>query len=153
MSGSGQPIQPVARFSMASHLLREFRTGTQFEMFDSSQRSIFAMKMKKFASIATVLVMAAAFCFADTFTGKLVDAACKASNQGKDVSAVANCAATADTHLFAIELPDTKILNLDAAGNEKATDAIKNSRKTDFRATVTGSLDGQTLKVQTIELQ
>jgi diaminopimelate decarboxylase len=151
MSGGGRPIQPVARFSMARHLLREFRTGTQFEMFDSSQRSIFAMK--KFASIATVLVMAAGFCLADTFTGKLVDAACKAGNQGKDVSAVANCAATADTHLFAIELPDAKILNLDSAGNEKATDAIKKSQKTALRATVTGSLDGQTLKVQTIELQ
>jgi hypothetical protein len=104
--------------------------------------------MKKFASIATVLVLSSAFCLADTFTGKLVDATCKASNEGKET-----CAATAATRLFAIELPGAKVLNLDATGNEKAADATKNTEKTDLRATVTGSLNGTTVKVETIKLQ
>ncbi len=108
--------------------------------------------MKNLVPISSVFLMAATFCFADTFTGKLVDAACKVTNQGKDASA-ASCAATAETHLFAIELPDAKILNLDAAGNEKASDAIKSAQKTELRAKVTGSLDGETLKVESIELQ
>ena len=106
--------------------------------------------MKKFASIATVLVLSSAFCLADTFTGKLVDATCKASNEGKEKG---TCAATAATRLFAIELPGAKVLNLDATGNEKAADATKNTEKTDLRATVTGSLNGTTVKVETIKLQ
>jgi hypothetical protein len=108
--------------------------------------------MKRFVSVAAVLVMSSAFCLADTFTGKLVDAICKASNEGKDAS-MASCAATAATHLFAIELQNAKVLNLDAAGNEKAASALKNTQKTDLRATVTGSLNGSTVKVETIELQ
>lgn len=108
--------------------------------------------MKRFASIATLFVMAATFVFADSWTGRLVDAACKVSNQGSDAS-MSSCPVTNATHLFAIELADAKVLILDAAGNEKAADAIKNTPKTDLHATVTGSLDGQTVKVEKIEIQ
>lgn len=107
--------------------------------------------MKKLASIAAVFLMASTFAFAETWTGKLVDASCKASREGDD-SATAGCAATATTHLFAIELPDAKVLDLDAAGNEKASNAVKDTQKTNLHVTVTGSLDGQTVKVETIEI-
>ncbi len=83
---------------------------------------------------------------AETWTGKLVDATCKASSE-------ASCPPTAETHLFAIELSDSKILILDSRGNEKAADAIKDASKSDLRATVTGSLDGRKIKVETLELQ
>jgi hypothetical protein len=102
--------------------------------------------MKTFASIAMAFTLTATFARADTWTGKLVDATCKASSEGR-------CPATLETHLFAIELPDSKVLILDALGNEKAAGAIKNASKTDLRATVTGSLEGQTVKVETVELQ
>jgi hypothetical protein len=107
--------------------------------------------MKKFASIATIFALAAAFAFAESWTGRLVDAGCKANSQGTD--STESCAATAATHLFAIELPDAKVLNLDAAGNEKAANAVKNDQKAYLRATVTGSLDGQMVKVESIEIQ
>jgi hypothetical protein len=102
--------------------------------------------MKTFASIAMVFALSATFARAGTWTGRLVDATCKASSQ-------ASCPATQETHLFGIELPDSKVLILDARGNEKAAGVIKDAPKTDLRATVTGSLEGQTVKVETIELQ
>ena len=66
---------------------------------------------------------------------------------------MASCPVTTATNLFAVELADAKVLILDASGNEKAANAIKNSQKTDLHATVTGSLDGQTVKVEKIEVQ
>lgn len=108
--------------------------------------------MKRFASISTLFVMVAMFAFAGSWTGRLVDASCKVSNEGSDPS-MSNCPVTTATNLFAIELPDAKMLILDAAGNEKAADAIKNTRKTDLHATVTGSLEGQTVKVEKIVVQ
>jgi hypothetical protein len=108
--------------------------------------------MKKFASLATVFVMVAMFASAQTWTGRLVDAVCKASNDGQD-SFTAGCKATPATHLFAIELPDHKVLTLDAAGNEKAANAITNAQKNDLQAIVTGALEGQIVKVQTLEIK
>jgi hypothetical protein len=108
--------------------------------------------MTKLGSIATAFAMVAAFASAQTWTGRLVDAVCKASNEGQD-SFSASCAASKETHLFAIELSDGKVLNLNAAGNEKAAGAIKDLQKADLRATVSGSLEEQMVKVETIEIQ
>jgi len=105
--------------------------------------------MKKFA---VVFIMAASLGFGEVWTGKLVDASCRASSEGTD-SFTANCAVTTETHLFALELPGEKVLNLDAPGNEKAESAVKKIQKTGLRATVTGSLDGKFLKVTTIEVE
>jgi hypothetical protein len=107
--------------------------------------------VKKFASFA-VFVAAGLPAFAETWTGDLVDAVCMMSDEVKDSSRPA-CPATAATHRFAIELPDSKILILNAAGNEKAANAAKNIRKTNPRAIVTGSLDGAMVRVESIEIQ
>ena len=93
-----------------------------------------------------VLVLGASLVRGETWTGKLVDAVCKASSQDR-------CPADAATHLFALELADSKILILDAAGDEKAAAAIQSASKADLHATVTGSLEGRRLKVETIDLQ
>jgi len=108
--------------------------------------------MKKIALLATLFVMVATFAFAQTWSGRLVDAVCKAGSEGQD-SFSASCPATAATHLFAVELPDARVLALDAAGNEKAADAVRNNQKLNLRATVTGLLVGRMLKVETIEIQ
>jgi hypothetical protein len=105
--------------------------------------------MRKLASTA-VFLAAASLGFAETWTGKLVDAVCKVSS---DAGASAVCAATPATHLFAIELSDTKVLSLDALGNEKAADAVKNIKKTNPRVIVTGSQEGLMVRVETIEVQ
>jgi hypothetical protein len=108
--------------------------------------------MKRLASIAMVFMLAATCGLAESWTGRLVDALCKASARDID-SPSPGCAANKTTHLFAIELADASLLELDAAGNEKADDAIRNAQKTDLHVTVTGSLHGQTVKVATIKVQ
>ena len=90
--------------------------------------------------------------FAESWTSKLVDAVCKVSSEAENLSG-AVCAVTPATHLFAIQLSNTKVLNLDAAGNEKAANAVKNVKKTNPRAIVTGSLEGLMVRVETIEVQ
>jgi hypothetical protein len=102
--------------------------------------------------LAAAFMAVSTFGFGETWTGKLVDAFCKASSEAEDSSA-AGCTATPATHLFAIELSDANVLSLDAVGNEKAANALKSVQKTNPRAIVTGSLEGPMLHVETIEVQ
>jgi hypothetical protein len=100
-------------------------------------------------------------CLAETWSGKMVDAACKdqaapaPAPEAQPSSPVANaCEPTASTVAFGIELPDGKVLKLDSAGNTKAAEAMKNNAgKSALQATVTGSMDGQTVKVETIDIK
>ncbi len=107
--------------------------------------------MKRFACLVSLLAASANVMLAESWTGRLVDAICKASSDGANPSW--SCAATQATHLYAIELPDSKVLNLDALGNKKVSAALESVQKTDLRATATGSLQGQTVKVEGIEIQ
>ena len=85
--------------------------------------------------------------FAETWTGKLVDAACA----GKSQKSQADCSPTVATRSFAIELSDGKILKLDSNGNSKATEAIKDTTfKPESQVTVSGQLEGQTVKVESM---
>lgn len=90
--------------------------------------------------------------WAETWTGNLVDAVCKVSHEG-EASTLTGCPATQSTHLFAIELSNSKLLSLDAAGNEKAANAVKNVKKTNLRAVVTGSREGLIVRVDTLEVE
>ena len=65
------------------------------------------------------------------------------------------------TSSFALVLADGKMVKLDASGNSKAADALKNnadrSKNPDSKkvvtAKVTGSLSGDTIQVEAIEVQ
>jgi hypothetical protein len=104
--------------------------------------------MKMLAKYGLMFSLASALCLADTWSGKLVDAACKMKNQQTE------CSATKATKTFGIELADGKVLPLDAAGNAKAGEAVKNSTGADLKVSVTGSLDGNGgVKVETIDIQ
>ena len=97
-----------------------------------------------------------ALALAETFSGALVDATCAA-----DKKASSDCVPTATTSSFALVLADGKAVKLDAAGNSKAADALKNSadrsknphEKKAITAKVTGSLSGDTIQVETIDIQ
>ncbi|HTB11739.1 MAG TPA: hypothetical protein VK752_09215 [Bryobacteraceae bacterium] len=108
--------------------------------------------MKKIVSIAVAFLLSAAFAAAQTWSGRLVDAVCKATNEGQD-SFTASCGASTATHLFAIELAGAKVLILNAAGNQMAASAVKDLKKTDLHATVTGALEGQFVNVESIDVQ
>src|SRR6266851_3794142 len=73
--------------------------------------------MKTIAKAVSVLCLGSVLCLAESWSGKVVDAACKDQAQ-----APAACEPTASTAVFGIELSDGKVLKLDNAGNAKATE-------------------------------
>jgi len=119
--------------------------------------------MKTIAKILPVFCLGSMLCLAETFSGKVVDAACKDQNATPPAAQSTNppsaqttnaCEPTASTSSFGIELSDGKVLKLDGAGNTKVADMLKNSsNKSSLQATVTGSLDGQTVKVDTVDIK
>ncbi len=105
---------------------------------------------------ALILFASAGFLLAESWTGKLIDANCSAASNNSNSSSSSklpeSCTPTPSTKVFAIQTPDGKIYRLDSAGNAKAAEQVKsNPGKTDV--TVSGSLNGQMVKVESVELQ
>ncbi len=118
--------------------------------------------MKTIVKIATVLCLSSVLCLAETWSGKLVDANCKdQSKQGASQStpsqqSSSTCAPTRSTTAYGVELSDGRVLKLDSTGNAKAAEAMKStggSHSAVMMVTITGSLDGHTVKVDTIDFQ
>jgi hypothetical protein len=95
--------------------------------------------------------------FAESWQGKLVDSACYEQKKS-----AATCDATSATTTFALFVSN-QAYKLDDAGNAKAADALKGraDRSSDptkpastaVMAKITGTKDGDNLKVETIEVQ
>jgi len=107
-------------------------------------------------TVAAAGAIFASLAVAEDFSGRLLDSACLDQR-----TAPAACQATSNTTAFAMELSDTTY-RLDNAGNQKAMMAIKNraDRSTDpteaaapLNAKISGTRDGNVLKVDTIEVQ
>ena len=112
--------------------------------------------MKTIAKLGVVLCIAAALSYAESWTGKLVDAPChdRSLQPGQAKSPAESCTATQTTTSFAIETADGKVYKLDAAGNAKAATMMKgNPDSKDASVTISGSMDGQTVKVDSIDLK
>ena len=110
--------------------------------------------MRRVFRLSAFLVIVSALAFAETFSGKLIDAAC--ADQQKSEA----CAPTASTTAFALKTAG-KVLKLDAAGNTKAAEALKGSEnsadrsknpKKEVTATVQGTLSEDVIKVDSIEV-
>jgi hypothetical protein len=97
--------------------------------------------------------------YAASWNAKLLDASCASSNtstgEKKSSEKLAQaCAPTATTTAFAIEA-NGKVYTLDPAGNEKAASAMKSGtlkpdKDGDFHATVQGTAQGNTIKVDSV---
>jgi hypothetical protein len=89
--------------------------------------------------------------FAETWSGTLVDVMCK----GKDLAGhTTKCAVSCAKGGYGLVLSDGKFVKFDETGNAKALATLKaTSREKDLKAKVSGSLDGDTVKVSSIELQ
>lgn len=115
--------------------------------------------MKTIAKFGLVLGAFAAMGFAEDWTGKLIDASCHDRSQqnpanSKQDGELATCAATASTTSFAIQTSDGKVYKLDASGNAKASTALKgNPNNSNATAKVSGTMEGQTVKVDSISVQ
>lgn len=97
-------------------------------------------------SLLTLGTLAAA-----DFSGTVVDVMCR----GKDLAGhTRECALTCSKSGYGLVTSDGKFLKFDEAGNARALASLKKlSKDKDLKARVTGTLDGEVLKVQAIEFQ
>jgi hypothetical protein len=105
--------------------------------------------MRKTSVIA--IAFAAASFAAESWTGTVVDVMCK----GKDLANhTTKCAVSCAKGGYGLVLPDGKFVKFDEMGNAKALSVLKTTTKEkDAKAKVTGSLDGDVIKVETIQIQ
>lgn len=111
--------------------------------------------MHRMTVIAAIAGLTAGFALADSWSGKLIDANCKSSNNSNSSRSnqdSATCAPTSATRVFAIQTPDGKVYRLDSSGNRKAEEMMKNDPNR-TNVTVNGSLQGQTVKVDSLDLR
>jgi hypothetical protein len=120
--------------------------------------------MKFFPSGIAVAALLAGTLFAGStqkIDGHLVDVACATENaakpkpgfaakHSKDCLQMAECEASG----YAIVTADNKVIKLDAKGNDTAKKLIAGSKKdADFKASASGTLEGDTLTVESLTLQ
>jgi hypothetical protein len=92
-----------------------------------------------------------AMAFAENWNGTLVDVMCK----GKDLAShTKKCALGCAKSGFAVVLADGRFLKLDEGGNGKALAALKaTDKEKDLKVKVNGKLDGETIQVDSLELE
>ena len=113
--------------------------------------------MRKLISTIGLVAVFAALALAENWSGRLIDASC--TDQQKNQNA---CQPTATTTAFAIA-SGTHVYKLDDTGNMKAAEALKNRAdraadpdspgKNVVAVKVSGTKDGDTIKVETLEVQ
>ncbi|MGA3205321.1 MAG: hypothetical protein ABSF12_22725 [Bryobacteraceae bacterium] len=93
---------------------------------------------------------AAALASAETFSGTVVDVMCR----GKDLAGHTRaCALDCAKSGFGLVEADGKFLKFDESGNARTLALLKKSAKEkDLKMKVTGTLDGEVIKVQAVEL-
>ena len=103
----------------------------------------------KYAVLLLTLIGSAAA--ADSFSGTVVDVMCRA----KDLAGhTRECAVACAKSGYGLVTADGKFLKFDESGNARTLTALKKSTKDkDLKAKVSGNVDGDVLKVQSIELQ
>ena|SRR5258707_947823 len=103
--------------------------------------------MKK---LAIIFCLAAMSSFAANWDGTLVDVMCK----GKDLAShTKQCALSCAKSGYGLVTSDGQFYKFDESGNAKALAAIKKTSKDkDLKATVTGAMDGNVIKVDSIKI-
>jgi hypothetical protein len=113
--------------------------------------------MRKYVTLFTLSTIFSVLAFAESWQGKLVDTTCYEQKKS-----AATCDATSTTTTFALFVSN-QAFKLDDVGNAKAADALRNRADrssdpakpgtTQVMARVTGTKDGDNLKVETLEIQ
>jgi len=107
--------------------------------------------MKRILLLSAALSMLSIGAFAETWSGTLVDVMCK----GKDLAGhTTKCDVSCAKSGYGLVLADGKFVKFDEAGNAKALATLKStSKEKDLKAKVSGTMDGDTVMVSSIELQ
>lgn len=96
------------------------------------------------------LALSSALALAETWTGTIVDVACKNNDLA---SHTRDCALSCSKSGFGIVLADGKFLKFDERGNARALATLKASTKEkDLKAKVTGSLKEDVIRVESIQI-
>jgi hypothetical protein len=107
--------------------------------------------MKRAALLTLLLALFSSLGFAETWNGTLVDVMCKNQDLAGHTT---KCAIACSKSGYGLVLADGKFMKFHEAGNAKALAALKGTAKEkDLKAKVTGALDGDTVQVETVELQ
>ena len=98
-----------------------------------------------------LMIVGATAAWAESWTGTVVDVMCK----GKDVAShTRQCALSCAKGGYGLVLGDGKFVKLNEAGNAMTLTKLKASSKDkDLKAKVTGTLDGDVIQVESVELQ
>jgi hypothetical protein len=92
-----------------------------------------------------------AVCFAESWTGTVVDVMCKANDLANHTR---DCALSCSKSGYGLVLADGKFLKFDERGNAKTLAALKASHKDkDLKAKVSGTLQGSVINVESIDLE
>ena len=119
--------------------------------------------MRTVSKLGALFVFVAAMAYAETWTGRLVDANCDPQK------AAPSCIATTSTTDFALVTSDAKLYKFDSEGNKKAAEALKDSENgaersmepdeadgdggsNDILATVSGTMRDGLIEVESIEV-
>ena len=116
--------------------------------------------MKTIGKLGIMLCLGAAFSYAESWTGKVLDASCydaqKTTTKSPENLARA-CAPTASTTDFAIQTASGKVYKIATGNSEFANDirngVLKKDKDGDIHATITGSREGEMVKVESINLE
>jgi hypothetical protein len=100
--------------------------------------------------LTPMFLLTAALASAETFSGTVVDVMCK----GKDLAShTRSCALDCAKSGFGLVQADGKFLKFDESGNARTLSLLKKSSKEkDLKVKVTGTVDGELIKVQAVEL-
>jgi len=118
--------------------------------------------MKTASRVGIILGFSAVFSFAESWTGKVLDAGCfesqKTTEKKSSESLARTCAPTATTMDFMIQTSDGKVYKVNSSGNAELakdiqTGVLKKDKDGDIHATVTGSLEDGIVKVDAIQLE
>jgi hypothetical protein len=118
--------------------------------------------MKSIAKLGVLLCMATAFMYAETWTGKLVDYNCyertHQAGQPTAKGAPAECAPTASTTVYGLELANGTVHKIDTAANSKIMAAMKSEPATRAAAggqpenfMVIGTMEKDMIKLENIQ--
>ncbi len=107
--------------------------------------------MKRIGMLLAAASLCACAALADTWSGTLVDVMCK----DKDLAGhTTKCALGCAKSGFGVVTADGKFIKFDESGNAKTLAALKTtSKEKDLKVKVNGSLDGEMIRVQSVELQ
>jgi hypothetical protein len=105
----------------------------------------------KLLQLALGLLLLASLAFADQWTGSLIDVMCKDKDPATHTR---KCAIACAKSGYGLVVAGGRFLKFDEAGNAQALKALRETPKEqDLKATVTGTLDGDVIQVQSIKIQ